>query len=185
MKSAGRKPAKKPAARKAAGNGEYSAPSEYLWNGVTLSMPDSPLTPAPEGDADGIPRLVADDEYRKKALSSMRGFLELADRIERMDGTLKQFECVWIAGAVRAYASQISLSPPRKVGAKVKLSPVHVVARYIELRRDKHLGQEEAITEVADEMDASVPGVKKVLKKYRDQADQWAEAFYIPNLKFE
>ena len=177
-------PKAKPAVKKIPGNGEYQAPSWYAWNGVKLAMPNSPLTPD-EDREEGIPRLVSDEEYRQSALSSMRGYLELADRIERMDETLKPYECVWIAGAVRAYASQIYLKPPRGRGAAPKIDPLSTVLKYIAIRRDRGIDRAAAIAQLEDELGVSGPAIGNVLEKYRDQVDALEEAFYLRKLKRE
>ncbi len=174
----------KTSGKKVPGNGEYQAPSWYAWNGVKLAMPNSPLTPD-EDKEEGIPRLVSDEEYRQSALSSMRGYLELADRIERMDETLKRYECIWIAGAVRAYASQIYLKPPRGRGAAPKIDPLSTVMRYITLRRDRGMDRAAAIAQLEDDLGVTGPAIGNVLEKYREQVDLLEEAFYVRKLKRE
>lgn len=176
---------KKKAPDKGIGSSPYRAPSWYMWNGLKLVMPNSPLTPEPEDGDEGVPRLVTDEQFREKALSQMRAFLELADRIERMDSSFKSYECLWIAGAVRAYASQIYLKPPRGRGAAPKIDPLGTVMRYIQLRRDHGLTKPGAIAKLEDELEVSGPAIGNVLKKYQEQVDLLEEAFYLKKLKRE
>lgn len=171
-----KRPAKKAPAKAGAGNGEYTAPAAYTFGGITLRLPDSPLTPDTTKE-EGIPRLVTDSEYREKALSSMRGFLEFADRVERGDDSLTPMERIWIAGAVRAYASQIYLKPPRK-GPEPEIDPAQVIPMLHEKIRGKGLNKTSAVLEVADELGKSDKAIWNLLKRYPEQIAVLEEFFW-------
>lgn len=151
-----------------------TAPSEYRIGAITLRMPDSPLTPQNREPEEGIPRLQSDKEFTALALSQQKLFHELADRAEQGDANLTKYELLMIAGAVRAYAVQIYLEPPRGRGAKRRLNPLPTIGHYLQLRQQgsKH---SPAVAAVAEELDVSNKAIEDLLKKYKDQVDLWLD----------
>lgn len=180
-----RKPAKKgPGSNpgpKIAEDEPYRAPSEYLWGGLVFNMPESPLTPRRKEPETGISRLQSAEAYRDRALSNQRMLLSLADRIQAGDDSLVAWECLMIAGAVRAYASQLNLSPPKGRGnPSTKLDPLLTVSRYIQLRSNGGLSRNSAIGELAVELNVSDTSIKKLLKRHDEQVRLWEQVALKP-----
>lgn len=170
---AGKRPAKK-AQAKTGPSPANSVPSTYRLGGVTLQLPDSPLTPHSREPEEGIPSLESDEVFTARARSQQQYFLELADRIERGDDSLMAYECLMIAGAVRAYAAQIYIDPPRRRGAKQRLNPLPTIAQYLQLRH-RGMKHSPAVSAVAEELDVSNKAIEDLLKKYKEQVGVWLD----------
>lgn len=137
--------------------------------GITIGMPDSPLTPA-EPLGEGFHRQPSAAEYQSKAESQRRYFEDLADRVQRGCPTLVFIELITAAQAIRAYASQIPTARPRARGQAPKIDAAVVSVRFLEMVL-KGKSKFEAYGELAQQYGVSETSIKKAIKKHKEQVD--------------
>ena len=158
----------KPSSRGNDDGAEKLASSSYQFNGVTLSMPMSPLTPEESAPAEpGITmgRGQSDADFEESALGSKRYFEELANRIQQGDITLTVMDAIFAAGAIRAYTSQITTKKPHGKGQDPKFD--HGKAAFLFALRvgSKGISKFNAIQDLALEFGVSDTAIKKAITK--------------------
>jgi len=151
--------------------------ADRVVDGVTISMPDSPLTPAKQ-ESEGITFLTSPEDYEKTSRSQIAYFNELADRIESGDPTLTVLDGIWAAGAIRAYASQIPLQAPKGRGRQPVVDPGRVALEFAVLTVLKAVPKSAARAQLAEEHGVSDEAIRKALKKHGPTAAKW-----LSNLK--
>lgn len=140
------------------------------FGGLTIRMPDTPLTPHVVEVGEGIPLLV-DPEFLASQLAVSRRYFEaLADRIEHGDPTLTKIDGISAAMAIRAYATQIPDVPRRGKGRLPEIDPGRLAIRFAKLHYLDGLSKTAAYGLLEEEFQVSITAIKKALKKHGARA---------------